>query len=176
MDALPVQEEAGLPFASENEGVSHACGHDGHTAILLGAAKVLGELREHVEGEVRFVFQQAEELPYGGAEELVEAGVVDGADAVIGLHLAASLETGKVGVSHGRVSAAPNRFEIVVEGADGHAAWPHLTVDPIAVAAQASGACAHKSRGTYSSLRYSMFCRRRVGSVPKKTCLDMSSE
>jgi len=136
MDALPVHEDTGLPFASENEGVSHACGHDGHTAILLGAARVFGELREHVEGEVRFVFQHAEELPYGGAEELVEAEAVDGADAVIGLHLASSLETGKVGVSPGAVSAAPDRFEIVVEGAGGHAAWPHLTVDPMAVAAQ----------------------------------------
>ncbi len=136
MDALPVQEETGLPFASKNEGVSHACGHDGHTAILLGAARVFGELKEHVEGEVRFVFQHAEELPYGGAEELVEAGAVDGADAVIGLHLASSLETGKVGVSPGAVSAAPDRFEIVVEGAGGHAAWPHLMIDPMAVAAQ----------------------------------------
>ncbi len=136
MDALPVQEETGVPFASENEGVAHACGHDGHIAILLGTAKVLGELREHVNGEVRFVFQHAEELPYGGAEELVEAGVVDGADAVISLHLAASLEAGKVGISSGAVLAAPDRFEIVVEGAGGHAGWPHLTVDPMAVAAQ----------------------------------------
>jgi amidohydrolase len=135
MDALPVQEETGLSFASKNEGVMHACGHDGHTAILLGTAKVLGELREHVEGEVRFVFQHAEEIGQG-AEELVEAGAIKGVDAVIGLHIVPRLEVGKIGIGYGSRSAAPDTFEISVEGEGGHAAWPQVAVDPVAIAAQ----------------------------------------
>jgi amidohydrolase len=135
MDALPITEETGLPFASENEGVMHACGHDGHTAILLGTAKVLGELKDHVRGEVRFIFQHAEEVGRG-AEELVEAGVVEGVDAVIGLHLVPRLEVGKVGIGYGPRLAAPDTFEISVEGEGGHAAWPQEAVDPVVVSAQ----------------------------------------
>ncbi len=136
MDALPIQEETGLEFASEKDGAMHARGHDGHTAILLGTARVLGELKEHVRGEIRFVFQHAEEEYPGGAEELVEAGVVDGVDAVIGLHLVPRLEVGEIGVGYGPKSAAPDTFEIVVEGEAGHAARPQATVDPVAVSAQ----------------------------------------
>jgi amidohydrolase len=135
MDALPITEETGLPFASENEGVMHACGHDGHTAMLLGAAKVLGELKEHLRGEVRFIFQHAEEVGRG-AEELVEAGVIEGADAVIGLHLVPRLEVGKVGIGYGPRLAAPDTFQISVEGEGGHAAWPQEAVDPVVVSAQ----------------------------------------
>jgi amidohydrolase len=135
MDALPIAEETGLPFASENEGLMHACGHDGHTAILLGTAKVLDELKDHIRGEVRFIFQHAEEIGRG-ADELVEAGVVEGADAVIGLHLVTRLEVGKVGIGYGSRSAAPDTFKISVEGEGGHAAWPQTAVDPVVVSAQ----------------------------------------
>ncbi len=135
MDALPIEEENELEFASQNPGVMHACGHDGHTAILLGTAKVLGELKDHVRGEVRFVFQHAEEIGRG-AEELVEAGAVDGVDAIIGLHLVPRLEVGKVGIGYGPRLAAPDTFKISVEGESGHAAWPQETVDPVAVSAQ----------------------------------------
>ena len=135
IDALPIEEENDFEFASQNPGVMHACGHDGHTAILLGTAKVLGELKDHVRGEVRFVFQHAEEIGRG-AEELVEAGAVDGVDAVIGLHLAPRLEVGKVGIGYGPRLAAPDTFKISVEGESGHAAWPQETVDPVAVSAQ----------------------------------------
>jgi amidohydrolase len=135
MDALPITEETGLPFASKNEGLMHACGHDGHTAILLGTAKVLGELKDHVRGEVRFIFQHAEEVGRG-AEELVEAGVIEGVDAVIALHLVTRLEVGKVGIGYGVRSAAPDTFEIWVEGEGGHAAWPQNAVDPVVVSAQ----------------------------------------
>jgi amidohydrolase len=135
IDALPIEEENDFEFASQNPGVMHACGHDGHTAILLGVAKVLGELKDHVRGEVRFVFQHAEEIGRG-AEELVEAGVVDGVDAIIGLHLVPRLEVGKVGIGYGPRLAAPDTFKISVEGESGHAAWPQETVDPVAVSAQ----------------------------------------
>ena len=136
MDALPIVEETGLPFASENEGVMHACGHDGHTAMLLGAAKVLLEMSDDLRGEVRFIFQHAEEQFPGGAEELVEAGVMEGVDAVIGLHLSAYLPVGKIGVGYGPRGAAPDTFKIVVKGGGGHAARPHTAVDTVAVAAQ----------------------------------------
>ena len=135
IDALPIEEENDFEFASQNPGVMHACGHDGHTAILLGVAKVLGELKDHVRGEVRFVFQHAEEIGRG-AEELVDAGLVDGVDAIIGLHLVPRLEVGKVGIGYGPRLAAPDTFKISVEGESGHAAWPQETVDPVAVSAQ----------------------------------------
>ncbi len=136
MDALPIQEENDFEFASQNPGVMHACGHDGHTAMLLGAAKVLSGMRDRLNGEVRLVFQHAEELGPGGAEELVEAGVMDGVDAVVGLHLWSGLPVGKIGVTFGAMMASPDTFLITIKGKGGHAAMPHQAVDAIAVGAQ----------------------------------------
>lgn len=136
MDALPIEEENNSPFRSTNPGVMHACGHDGHTAMLLGAAKVLSALKDEIEGEIRLIFQHAEELFPGGAEELVQAGVMEGVDAVIGAHLWAPLEIGKIGIVYGPMMAAPDTFYITVKGKGGHAALPHETVDSIAIAAQ----------------------------------------
>ncbi len=136
MDALPIAEDTGLPFASANRGVMHACGHDGHTATLLGAVKQLLAMRDQLRGELRFIFQHAEEVYPGGAEEMVQRGVMDGVDRVIGAHLWASLEVGKVGVVEGAAMAAPDTFWITVRGKGGHGAIPQQTVDPIAVAAQ----------------------------------------
>jgi amidohydrolase len=136
IDALPIQEENDFDFASRNPGAMHACGHDGHTAMLLGTAKILSGMRERINGEVRFIFQHAEELSPGGAEELVEAGVMDGVDAVIGAHLWSQLAVGKIGVTHGPMMAAPDIFEITIRGKGGHAAMPHQVVDSIAVGAQ----------------------------------------
>ncbi len=136
MDALPITEENDFEFVSKNEGVMHACGHDGHTAMLLGAAKILSGMREEVEGEVRFVFQHAEELYPGGAQELVEGGVMEGVDAVFGIHLWSQLEIGKIGVVYGPMLASPDTFKITVEGRGGHAAMPHQTADAIAIGAQ----------------------------------------
>jgi amidohydrolase len=136
IDALPIVEETGLPFASESEGVMHACGHDGHTAALLAVARTLVELRDGLRGEVRFLFQHAEELLPGGARDLVAAGVLDGVDAVVGCHLISELELGKVAVPTGPFMASPDTFSIVVEGRGGHAAFPHESVDPVAIAAQ----------------------------------------
>ena len=136
IDALPILEESGLPFASERDGVMHACGHDGHTAGLLAVARLLLGLRGQLRGEVRFLFQHAEEQLPGGARELIAAGVLGGVDFVVGCHLVTSLELGAVAVPVGPFMAAPDTFSIVVEGRGGHAAAPHDTVDPVAIAAQ----------------------------------------
>jgi amidohydrolase len=136
IDALPIPEENDFSFVSKNPGVMHACGHDGHTSILLGTAKILAGMREQVKGEIRFLFQHAEEQFPGGAEQMVEAGVMDGVDMVIGLHLHSPLEVGYVAVSAGPSHAAADTFEITVLGKGGHAAQPHDTVDSLAVAAQ----------------------------------------
>ncbi|WP_279663725.1 M20 family metallopeptidase [Ectobacillus ponti] len=136
MDALPIEEENTFEFASQNPGAMHACGHDGHTAMLLGTAKVLAGLKEHIRGEVRFLFQHAEELFPGGAEEMVQAGVMEGVDLVIGTHLWSPLEAGKVGVVYGPMMASPDTFWIDVIGKGGHGGIPHQTVDSIAIGAQ----------------------------------------
>ena len=136
LDALPIEERNNHGFVSRNPGVMHACGHDGHTAMLLGAAKVLASRRDDIAGEVRFVFQHAEELNPGGAEELVSAGAMDGVDLVIGAHLWVPMPFGQIGVRAGALMASPDNFRITISGKGGHAAIPHETVDSIAVAAQ----------------------------------------
>ena len=136
IDALPIEEKNTHDFVSRHPGVMHACGHDGHTSMLLGAAKVLCARRTELAGEVRFVFQHAEELNPGGAEELVKAGVMDGVDMIIGAHLWLPMPYGQVGVRGGALMAAPDNFVITITGSGGHAAIPHETTDSIAIAAQ----------------------------------------
>ncbi|MFC2948026.1 M20 family metallopeptidase [Virgibacillus sediminis] len=136
MDALPIEEDTGLEFSSNNPGVMHACGHDGHTAMLLGTAMVLSGLKDQIQGEVRFLFQHAEEHFPGGAKEMVDAGVMDGVDFVIGAHLMADLEVGKVGIAPGPMMAAADGFWITVNGKGGHGGMPHQTVDSIVIGAQ----------------------------------------
>jgi amidohydrolase len=136
MDALPIQEESGVPFSSRNPGVMHACGHDGHTAMLLGVAKIFSKMTELITGELRFLFQHAEEKFPGGARDLVRAGMMEGVDAVVGAHLWTPLAVGKVGVAYGPMMAAPDLFRLTIQGKGGHAASPHQTVDAIAVGAQ----------------------------------------
>ena len=105
-DALPIQEPEGLPFASRNPGVMHACGHDAHAAVLLGLARVLGRNREWLRGEAVFIFQYAEELPPGGAGPMIEAGCLEGVDRIYGLHVSDELDAGTVGVCPGKYMAA----------------------------------------------------------------------
>jgi len=136
MDALPIDEKNQFDFASRSPGVMHACGHDGHTAMLLGAAKLLSAERQHLVGEIRFIFQHAEELYPGGAQQMVDAGVMDGVQTVIGAHLWLPLQVGKVGVVSGPAMASPDTFRLTIRGRGGHAAAPQQTVDSIAVAAQ----------------------------------------
>jgi amidohydrolase len=136
IDALPIQEETGLEFASQNPGVMHACAHDGHTAMLLAALNALHERRDELTGEIRFIFQHAEELLPGGAKEIVAAGVLDGVDLVVGAHLFSLDELGKVGVLAGPHTAAADTIAIEIRGRGGHGAAPHKSIDPVTAAAQ----------------------------------------
>jgi amidohydrolase len=136
MDALPVHEETGLEFASLVPGKMHACGHDMHTAILLGTARVLQGMRERLKGRVKLIFQPAEEGP-GGALPMIEQGVLENpkVDYALGLHLWAELPLGHVGIQCGPVMAAADTFRVRIHGRGGHAAYPQATADPIVAAA-----------------------------------------
>src|SRR3954452_6007144 len=137
IDALPIEEQSGVDFASESSGVMHACGHDGHTAMLLGAARLLAEAPDRLAGgEVRFLFQPAEELAPGGARDLVAAGVMDGVDFIYGCHLWTPLEFGKVAAMPGPFMAAADFFTLAVTGRGGHGGLPHLADDVVAIGAQ----------------------------------------
>ncbi|MGE0482051.1 MAG: M20 family metallopeptidase [Phycisphaerae bacterium] len=136
MDALPIHEETGLPFASRNAGVMHACGHDAHTAMLLGAAKLLHDRRDDLRRSVRFVFQPHEEKYPGGAPNMIAGGALRDVESIFGLHIISQLPAGVVAARGGPFMAAVNGLEIVVRGQGGHAAMPENTVDPVLVAAQ----------------------------------------
>src|ERR671917_2219612 len=135
MDALPILEETGLPFASEVDGKMHACGHDGHTSMLVGAAHALSGMRDRLDGTVKFVFQPAEEGG-GGGRVMVEEGVADGVSSIFALHLWPGLPFGKVATKAGPIMAAADAFEMEVKAAGSHGAMPHLGSDAIAIAAQ----------------------------------------
>ncbi|MDT9698127.1 M20 family metallopeptidase [Streptomyces sp. P17] len=131
-DALPLTEETGLPFASRTPGIAHACGHDAHTAMLLGAARVLaGPLRNRLTGTVRFVFQPGEE-GCGGAEHMIKDGLLaEPTDAAFAVHVNPNLPTGMVATRPGAFFASCDEFEILLVGQGGHASMPHACVDPI---------------------------------------------
>ena len=135
MDALPIHEETGLPFASKLEGKMHACGHDGHTSMLVGAAHALSGMRERFNGTVKFFFQPAEEGG-GGGKVMVEAGVADDVAAVFALHLWPGFPLGTAATKAGPIMAAADAFEMTIRGSGGHGAFPHLTADAITMAAQ----------------------------------------
>lgn len=142
-DALPINEDSGESFSSKNPGIMHACGHDAHTAMLLGAAKVLTQVQSQLKGNVVFIFQPAEEVPPGGAKELVEKGVLDGVDMIFGLHVFPTIETGKVSLKYGVFSASSDNFDITIKGVGGHGSMPQACVDPIAIGAEVVTALQH---------------------------------
>ena len=137
MDALPITELGDVEYASKNVGVMHACGHDGHMAILLCAARELANVREQIPGTLVFCFQPAEEGP-AGAKVMIEEGALENphVDRTFALHLYSGLEVGKIGVRDGPFFASSDRFDIELIGKGGHGAMPHASVDPIVAAAQ----------------------------------------
>ena len=136
MDALPLTEETGAEYASQRPGAMHACGHDGHTAIMLAVAEVLNQRRDELQGTAKLIFQPAEEGP-GGAKPMIDAGVMEHphVDACFGLHLSNNHAVGAIVVQGGPVQASADEFELTIQGVGGHGASPHQTVDPIAIGA-----------------------------------------
>lgn len=136
MDALPIQEENNIPYRSTREGVMHACGHDVHTTCLLGAAKILNELKDEWEGTVKLIFQPGEEKNPGGASLLIKEGVLENPrpSCIFGLHVHPGLAVGKMSFRSGKVMASADELYITIKGKGGHAASPHLCIDPILIA------------------------------------------
>jgi len=130
IDALPIEEQTDLSFQSTREGVMHACGHDGHTAMLLGAARILIELQDKLHGEVVFIFQHAEELARG-ADEILDTGVLADVDYILGAHLYNQIPVGQFGLASGRMMSASDSFDISILGKGGHAAEPDQAQDLI---------------------------------------------
>lgn len=142
IDALPINEQTGLSFTSKREGIMHACGHDLHTTVLLGTALVLDRIKDTLSGNIKFIFQPGEEIMQG-AKLIIEEGVLEKepkVDEIICLHTWPLVDSGKIGVRKGPIMAAADTFEIIIEGSGGHAAHPHLSIDPIPVAGQIIGA------------------------------------
>jgi amidohydrolase len=136
MDALPIQEENELAYKSKNAGVMHACGHDVHTTILLGAAKILNELKDEWEGTIKLIFQPGEERNPGGASYMIKDGVLENPkpQGIFGLHVHPGLDLGKLSFRKGRVMASADEIYITIKSKGGHAAAPHLTADTVLIA------------------------------------------
>lgn len=131
MDALPVAEDTGLPFASAVDGVSHACGHDAHTAMLLGTAAALSRMRQDFAGTVYFIFQHAEEKHPGGARQIIDSGALAKVDAFFGMHVFSNFPEGKIGFRPGAASTASDTVYLTIRGKGSHGSQPHLSVDPV---------------------------------------------
>lgn len=137
MDALPIHEETGLEFASIHEGVSHACGHDAHTAMLLATASTLSKMQKQIKGTVYFIFQHAEEQAPGGAIDIVKPGVLKDVEAFFGMHVLPNFPVGHVGIlPDGAASTASDEFNLTINGKGSHGSMPHLGIDPIVIGAE----------------------------------------
>lgn len=139
MDALPILEEVEAEYTSKVDGKMHACGHDAHTAMLLGVTRILMQHRDSFKGTVKVLFQPAEEVPPGGAQAMIKDGALENpkVDAALGLHVASDMPAGQIGWRVGPNSAGSDRFRAVIQGRGGHAARPQKAVDPVVIAAQA---------------------------------------
>ncbi len=140
LDALPMEETADRPYRSQNPGVMHSCGHDAHTAMLLGAAKILKELEPEIPGRVRFIFQPSEESSHrSGARAMIAEGALEGMDAIAGIHVWSGLPSGVLGYRPGPTMASSDEWECVITGRGGHGAMPHEAVDPVVAASALVG-------------------------------------
>src|SRR5690606_36910415 len=137
-DALPIKEQNSAEYKSQNEGVMHACGHDVHSTCLLGVLRILQQLKDRWEGRIKFIFQPGEEQHPGGGSMMIAEGVLDNpkVDAILGMHVYHTLPAGVVGFRAGQYMASTDEIHIGIMGKGGHAALPHQTIDPIAIAAQ----------------------------------------
>lgn len=135
-DALAIQELNDVPYKSKVDGVMHACGHDGHTATLLGLAKVFSQMREEISGNIVFIHQHAEEVSPGGAKAMIEDGCLDGVDVIFGTHLWAPTPLGDIWVRSGPIMAAADEFNIKIHGKGGHGAEPHNSIDSVVIGSQ----------------------------------------
>lgn len=151
-DALPIQEDSGVDFQSKVEGVMHACGHDGHTAYMLILAESLAELKDQINGTIKIIHQPAEEVPPGGAKTMIEAGVLDGVDAVFGIHVMTNMESGTVAYRPGPTQTGRDFFNMKIQGKGGHGSSPHQANDAIV-----AGASFVMNAQTYVSRRVNPF-------------------
>jgi amidohydrolase len=136
MDALPIQEAVPIPFASERDGIMHACGHDVHMAVLLGAAMVLSNIKDKINGSIKFIFQPAEETT-GGAKRMIKMGCLEPkTDYILGLHVKPDLPAGTIGIKYGKVHASSDTFKITIKGKTSHGAYPEMGIDSMIAAAQ----------------------------------------
>src|SRR5690625_3149528 len=138
-DALAITDEKDVAYQSLHPGVMHACGHDGHTAALLGTAQALSKIRDRIKGTIVFIFQHAEEMPPGGAKFMIEENILDEVDYVFGAHLASDIPLGKVAVGAGYKMAAVDKFKITIQGKGGHGARPQDSVDAIVIGSELVG-------------------------------------
>ncbi|MFD3157258.1 M20 family metallopeptidase [Haloimpatiens sp. FM7330] len=137
MDCLEMTELNDIPYKSKTDGLMHACGHDAHTTWLLGSAMILSQFKDEINGNIKFLFQPAEE-GLGGAERMIKAGALENpkVDAAIGAHVWPQVEAGKIGIKYDSMMAAPDLFKITIYGKGGHGAEPHNTIDPISIGCQ----------------------------------------
>jgi amidohydrolase len=152
MDALPIQECTGLEYASKTAGVMHACGHDIHTTVGLGTAMILSQMAEELGGNVRFLFQPAEEIAQG-ASWMIQDGVMNNVTGILGVHVFPSIPAGAIGVRYGALTAAADDLEIIIMGESGHGARPHEAIDAIWIAAQVITALQQAISRTQNPLR-----------------------
>lgn len=137
MDGLPIQEETGLSFASKNKNVSHACGHDAHTAMLLATATTLSKMKDQINGTVYFIFQHAEEQAPGGALDIIKSGALNNVDAFFGMHVLPNFPIGHVGIlPNGAASTTSDEFYLTIKGKGSHGSMPQLGIDPIVIGAE----------------------------------------
>lgn len=136
MDALPIQEMTDVPYKSKIDGKAHLCGHDAHTAMLIGTARILSELRSNLKTHIRFIFQPSEEAAPGGAPAMIADGALEDVDEIYGIHVFPLYAVGEYATCIGPMLAQSDTFQITLTGRGGHAAFPHLTVDPIVIGAQ----------------------------------------